>query len=68
MADETHGSDTNASEPNEEEQIDLIDDLIRAEYAELARMHRLRRHDTSQNSGDGRPGTDDLDQSSSDKP
>ena len=68
MADETKGRDERVKESNEEKATDLVDDLIRAEFAELARRRLLTRSDKLQDSGDGGSGAKDHDKPGSDKP
>jgi hypothetical protein len=67
MDDGTQGSDDTIRDANTEQTTDLVDDLIRAEFAELSRMRLLRRDSTPQKTGNG--GTEDQDkQACSDEP
>lgn len=66
MGDDLQGCDDKVKELNEENPPDLVDHLIRAEFAEVARTHLLGRRDRSQDSGDGGSGTEDHDKPGSD--
>jgi len=68
MANETKGRDERVEESNERKATDLVDDLIRAEFAELARRRLLTRTDRLQDSGEEGSGPKDHDESGSGKP
>jgi len=63
-----NGPFTSSESANEEKATDLVDDLIRAEFAELARQRLLTRSDNSEDSGDRGSGAKDHEKRGSDKP